>query len=258
MSSSLAVAQIRFLGQASYLLLVGLDLLDVEFELLALKDVTVAATRLAGARGNQGVETTGAELIIQHGVNLGSGLASGNLLQGTFRLLDLGGGSSLSASGSSSSLALLPQNLTIVILVPLAEGSRVHLNNGALNERLGADELVVRGVVDNVNDTGLARDGLAAPGEGTRVETEGTVLGVATASTHSVDALLTELGVGGLATELELSLLTILGTLGTGMRALVTAITANTYTQKRQLVSATRAITPKMNFRRRNSIQDNG
>lgn len=198
----------------------GLDLLVVEFKFLTLENVTIAATRLTGAGGDDGIETTGGELIINQGINLSLALASGNLGQSILGLGEL--------DGEFSVLALLAQSFTVVSFVPLTEGGGIDLDDGALDEGLGTDEFVVGGVVDDIDDTGLARDGFAGPGEGTRVQTESTVLDVTTTDTDGVDALLTKLGVGGLTTKFELSLLTIVSTLGTSVRTLVTAITANT------------------------------
>ena len=131
-------------------------------------------------------------------------------------------------------------------LVPLTEGGSIDLDDGTLHEGVRADEFVVRGIVDlevrrrekiNItfprnqkesqtqthhrDDPRLLRDVLRAPGEVARVETEGTVFGVTTTGAHGVDTLRTELGVGGLATELELPLLAVVGALGTGRRTLV-------------------------------------
>lgn len=155
-------------------------------------------------------------------VDLGEGLAGLDLAEDAAALLLL----SL-LSGGLGALALA-KGLTIVSLVPLTEGGGIDLDDGALDEGLGTDELVVGGIVDDIDDTGLAADGLASPGEVARVKTEGTVLDVATTDANVVDALGTELGVGGLTAELELSLLAVEGTLGTSGRSLVTAITANT------------------------------
>ena len=57
------------------------------------------------------------------------------------------------------------------------------------------------------DDTGLAGAALRGPGEVARVETEGTVLVVATAGADDVDALGTDTGVRRLAARLEGSLL---------------------------------------------------
>ncbi len=198
----------------------GLDLFVVEFKFLAFQDVTIAATRLAGARSNNGVEATSGELIINKRINLGQVLASSNLFQQATRLLD--------GFGIFRSLTLLAQNFTVVRFVPLTEGGSIDLDDGALDEGLGTDKFVVGSVVDDINDTGLARDGFTGPGERTRVQTESAVLNITSTDTDGVDALLTELGVGRLTTEFELSLLAIVSTLGTSVRTLMTAITANT------------------------------
>ena len=71
---------------------------------------------------------------------------------------------------------------------------------------------------------------LTSPGEGTGIETDGTVLDVSTTATHEVNTLRTELGHGRLTTHLELSLLDVNHDLSTGQTTLMTRITANTYT----------------------------
>ena len=78
----------------------------------------------------------------------------------------------------------------------------------------------MRGTHDT-DDTGLLGSVFASPSKVARVETEGTVFGVTTTGAHGVDTLRTELGVGGLATELELPLLAVVGALGSGCGALV-------------------------------------
>ena len=82
--------------------------------------------------------------------------------------------------------------------------------------------------MNNSNDTSLAGDGLGTPREVTGIQTHGTELAVTTTGTDLVDTLSTELGVGGLATQLELSLLAVLGALGSGSGALVAGVSADT------------------------------
>ena len=122
-------------------------------------------------------------MVIDSGFNLGEGLAGGLLLHDTVGPLGLG-------SGIGSTGTLLAQNLAVVRFVPLAEGGGIDLDNGVLDEGLGADELVVGGIVHDINDTGLAGNGFTAPAEGAGIQTQGTELGVATTDTDSVDALL--------------------------------------------------------------------
>lgn len=80
----------------------------------------------------------------------------------------------------------------------------------------------------NTDNPSLPRDVLRSPCKVTTVKTEGTVLGVTTTNAHGVDALGSKFGVGGLATELEFSLLAIVCALGTSCRAFVPGRTRNT------------------------------
>ena len=92
-------------------------------------------------------------------------------------------------------------------LVPLSERCGVDLNDRRFGERFGAHELVVASVVDDVDDTCLARDTLGAPGEIAVVETQRAVLFVTAARSDRVYALRTETCVGRRTAELELPLL---------------------------------------------------
>ncbi len=67
----------------------------------------------------------------------------------------------------------------------------------------------------------LFRDGFRAPRKVAGFETESTEFEVTTTGTDGVNALRTELGVSGLATEFELPLLAVVGALRTGFRAFV-------------------------------------
>ena len=72
-----------------------------------------------------------------------------------------------------------------------------------------------------MRDPRLPCDGFRAPCKVTAFETESAELGVPAADTDGVDTLRAELGVGGLATELELSLLAVVRTLGARRGAFV-------------------------------------
>lgn len=182
-------------------LLVELALVESEF--LTLQNVAIDTAGLAGPAGNDGVDATGLELLLESGVDLAGGGKAGSLL-----LLD--GVALLRILGRGVALLDLPaaaDGLAVVGLVPLTEGSGIDLDDGGLGQGVGADELVVAGVVGDDDDTGLAGAALGGPGEVARVETESTVLVVTAAGAHDVDALGTDTGVGGLATSLESSLL---------------------------------------------------
>ena len=179
-----------------------MELALVESQLLALQDVTVAAAALAGTAGDDGVQTTGLELLLNSGLGLALLSEASSLL-----LLD---GVALLHGLLLLALLLLPaaaDGLAVVGLVPLTEGGGIDLDDGGLGEGVGADQLVVGRVVDDTDDTGLAGAALGGPGEVTRVEAQGTVLVVAAAGADGVDALGADTGVGLLAAGLESALL---------------------------------------------------
>jgi hypothetical protein len=118
------------------------DLALVEGELLALQDVAIAAAGLAGTAGDDGVDTTSLELLLEGGVDLArGGEAGGLLLLDRLALLDLLEGLAL------LDLATAADRLAVVGLVPLTEGRSVDLDDGGLGQGVGADKLVVGGVV---------------------------------------------------------------------------------------------------------------
>ena len=88
-------------------------------------------------------------------------------------------------------------------LVPLPEGSGIDLDDSGAGQGVGTDELVVGGVVDDTDDTGLLGDTLGAPGEVAGLETQSTELAVAAAGADKVHTLRANTGIGGLAALLE-------------------------------------------------------
>lgn len=178
----------------------------VEGELLTLQDVAVAAAGLAGAAGDDGVETTSLELLLDSGLDLAlGGEAGGLLLLDGLALLDLL--LDLALLGGLSLLASTADGLAVVGLVPLPEGGGVDLDDGGAGQGVGADELVVGGVVGDDDDTGLAGAALGGPGEVARVEAQSAVLVVTAAGADGVDALGADTGVGTLAASFESALL---------------------------------------------------
>jgi hypothetical protein len=178
------------------------ELALVEGELLTLEDVTVDAAGLAGAAGDDGVKATGLELLLDGVLDLAlGGVAGGLLLLDRVALLDLLGVLALGLLASAADA------LAVVGLVPLTEGGGVDLDDGGAGQGVGADELVVGGVVGDGDDAGLAGAALGGPGEVAGVEAEGTVLVVTTAGADGVDALGANTGVGTLATSFESALL---------------------------------------------------
>jgi len=204
------------------------DLALVESQLLTLEDVTVTATGLTGAAGDDGEKTTSLELLLEGVLDLAAGGETGGLLllNGVALLHVL---LDLALLGGLGLLASSAKGLAVVGLVPLSEGSSIDLDNGALGEGVGSDELVVGRVVGDTDDTGLAGGALRAPGEVTGVETEGTVLVVTATGSDGVNALGTNTGVGPLAASLESALLPVVGALGTGSGSLVAGVTRDTH-----------------------------
>lgn len=183
-----------------------MELTLVESELLTLEDVTVAATGLTGTAGDDSVQTTGLELLLNSGLNLSLGReASSLLLLDSLALLDLL--NLLTLLGGLSLLTSTAKTLAVVSLVPLTERSSVDLDDGALGQGVGADKFVVGRVVGDSDDTGLAGAALGGPGEVARVETQGTVLVVTATGADGVNALRADTGVGTLATGFESALL---------------------------------------------------
>jgi hypothetical protein len=80
----------------------------------------------------------------------------------------------------------------------------------------------------DTDETRLLRHILAAPREVARLEAERAVLEASATNANGVDALGAELGARGLAAELELSLLAVVGALGAGRGALVPGVASDT------------------------------
>lgn len=194
---------------------------------------------MAGAGGNDGVETTGLELLLKGRLDLG--VAGSVLLLDRLALLLVGDGSTLLLLSAATDAG------TVVGLVPLTERSSVDLDDGGLGQGVGADKLVVGRVEGDGDDADLAGNALRSPGEVARVETEGAELAVTTTGAHEMDTLGANTGVGGLAALLEgsevfvnmtirteaiglcIPLLAIVCALSTGGAALVTGVTRDTH-----------------------------
>ncbi len=132
------------------LLLALHDLLAVELEFGAFENVSFSNAVLSGTRGNGGKKTTGQELFLDGGLEFGKLLALN--LKSLFFL-------SLGSGLSGVVIRTLLSNIkTVEFFVPLAERSGVDLNDAVLDEGVGADELVVGGVVNDVQKTGLLLD----------------------------------------------------------------------------------------------------
>jgi hypothetical protein len=125
---------------------------------------------------------------------------------------------------------LLVEFDVVVLQVPLAERTGVDADNTVLHESLGTDELVVGGVVHDIQDTGLLGDGLRAPGESAGINAECAMLEVSSTSLDDGDLLGAEFSHGGGATHFEKTLLLVDGHATTSGPSLVSGVPRNTHT----------------------------
>jgi hypothetical protein len=86
-------------------------------------------------------------------------------------------------------LLLLANFNAIVLAVPCAERSGIHLDDRILHQSLSTNQLIVRGVVDHIQNSGLARHSLRAPREIASVQTQRPELGVPTTHTDTPHGL---------------------------------------------------------------------
>ena len=182
-------------------LLSPFHLLLVEFELLALKNVSVTSSALAWARRDASQQSTGVELV-------------GNLLvddSSSASMLELSGhvsGSLGLGSGFVGLFDLLLVKLNIVVLqVPLPEGVGVDEHNTVLDDGLGSHELVVSGVVDDIQNSGLSGDGLSSPREVTMIKSQSTEFVISSSGSEGPNSGLAQFGGSWLSAHFELSLL---------------------------------------------------
>lgn len=206
-------------GSASLLV----HLLLVEFELLTLKDVAVGTTNLARAGGDAGKESATLELISDFGVDDAVLLGALQLGLNVTGLLFIG-------THLVGLFLLLRVQLDVVLAeVVEAEGVRIDGDNSVLDDGLRSDELVVRGVVDDVKNLALLGNGLGAPAEVASIDAESSELVVSASAANRSDARLTKLSHGRLAAHLELSLLLVDRHAAGGGSSLVPRVSVNSH-----------------------------
>ena len=102
-----------------------------------------------------------------------------------------------------------------MVAVPGLEGRGVDQHNAILDQGVGPDQLVVGGVVDDVDDSGLLGDSFGGPVEVALLESQRSELVVASSDSHMPHPLVDfaggeiELGVGDWPGLLEGSLLLV-------------------------------------------------
>ena len=118
--------------------------------------------RLADPLTDAGVQSTTAELLFDEVVQLRVLLSSSQLLLDMSRPLD--GCVLVDGTGSRSS-SLGSDGLAVVLLVCNSERGSIDLDDGTLDQGICSDQLVVRGVKDDSQYTGLGGDVFRAPSE---------------------------------------------------------------------------------------------
>lgn len=170
-------------------------------ELITFENVTISSAGLTGSRADSRQQATGLELLTQSLLQNSLGVSGGNLGLNVAGLLD--GLGRLSWGG----VGLLRQVDTVVLLVPMSEGSGIDLNDRVLGQSLRADQLLVGGVVNSVQDSSLVSGVLSGPHEVAGIEPHSAEFHVSTTTSDGVNSLVTNLRVSSWSTELELSLL---------------------------------------------------
>jgi hypothetical protein len=108
------------------------------------------------------------------------------------------------------------------------EWMRINDNDGALDESLSTNQLVIGSIVGDIEDANLAGGNLSSPRKVTRFELEGTKLLVSSSTTNLMNAGLANLGHGRRTAQFKLALLAKLGTTASCLTALVATFTTNT------------------------------
>jgi len=199
------------------------EFLAVESKLGSLKNVSISTSALSRSRGDGSEQSSALEHLFEFSVEL-SGLAS--LLQfllNALRFLDI------LISGILGLTFLLSKGNTVVSLVPGSERSGIDGNDRVLDKSFGSHQLVVRSIVDNVQNTSLARYSFRSPGEVTVVKTHGAKLEVTSATSDDVNSLGSDLCVARRTSHHELSLLSNALSLTTGVAALMHGVPANSH-----------------------------
>lgn len=132
----------------------------VESQFLALQNVTVNTSTLSRSRRDNGVKTTGLELLLQSRLNLSlSNESVVVLLLNGLALLRVW----LLNCLASLLLTSTSQVYTVVCLVPLSERSGIDLNDGGFGKGVGSDKFVVGRMECDNDHTDLAGNTLRSP-----------------------------------------------------------------------------------------------
>lgn len=118
-----------------------------------------------------------------------------------------------------------------MVQIPLGEWGSIDLNNAVFNESFGSDQLVVRCVVDNVEDSCFTSDSFWGPVKVSLFKSEGSEFVVSSSDTNSADSsgITDEFGVGDGSSFFESSLLLVDRHAATGQSSFVPGVSVNTH-----------------------------
>jgi len=195
----------------------GINLFGVELQLLAFQYVAVSTTGLSRAGANAGQKSLSGKLIDQFGIN---GLGLFVLLDSILSSLGL-----FLLDGDFLSLFIVEVD-TIVIAIPLCEGSRVNGHDAVFNQCIGTNQLIVGCVIDHIDDSCLAGDCLRSPVEVSFLETESSELEVTSTNPNSSNPgnIIDKFGVGDGSSLFVGSLLLVDGHSASSESSLVSGI----------------------------------
>lgn len=125
----------------------GFHFLRVKLKLFALEDVAISSARLSRTGTNTGQQTLLRELVSDLRVNNSVLCPLSNSCLGTFRSLFI-------VLLNCGPLLHVEIN-AIVLIVPFAERSGIDLNDAVLHQCVSADQLVVGGIVNDIQDSCL-------------------------------------------------------------------------------------------------------
>jgi hypothetical protein len=127
------------------------------------------------------------------------------------------------------SFSFLSQLHVVVLQIPLLERSGIDSDDTVLHQGFGSNQLVVGGIVNNIDNFGFFGDSLRCPVKVTFVKSQGSIFVVATSDTDFSNSLVTQFGVGRDTSEFELSLLLMDGHASTSGSSFMSRITRNSH-----------------------------
>ena len=124
---------------------------------------------------------------------------------------------------------------SIMVAVPGFEWCSIDQHNTVLDQSVGSDELVVGGVVDDVDDSGLLGNSFGSPVEVSFLESQSSELVVTSSDSDMPDSLVDfaggeiEFGVGDWSGFLESSLLLVDGHSASSKSLLVSRVSVDSH-----------------------------